>query len=354
MLTDSTPFDRDNFMLTLESRNVSPRFDRRRFLTNAASLGLLAATQRSLNAKEKPRPKAQIAITLDLEMSAQYPKRDNLEWNFEKGNLDEATKRYAVEAARIVKDFGGVIHFFCVGRVLEQPKVDWLKQLATDGHLIGNHTYDHVFVKANKPEETQFRFQRAPWLIDGQSASEIVDRNIRITTTALKSRAGITANGFRTPGGFHNGLQDRPDVQKMLLNQGFKWVSSKYPTHLSGNTGEVPSEEVLASIVKAQTESQPFVYPTGLIEIPMSPVSDVTALRAARWPLESFLKAIRLGVLWAIEQRAVFDFLAHPSCLVVEDPDFRAIRLICELTRASNERAELVSLDRIAARASPI
>ena len=321
---------------------------RRDFLKTGLTLTAASALQSRVAAKDEPLLNAQIAITLDLEMSAQYPKRENLEWNFEKGNLDEATKRYAVEAARIVKDYGGVIHFFCVGRVLEQPNVDWLKQLAADGHPVGNHTYDHVFVKANKPEETQFRFRRAPWLVEGESAAEIVRRNIRMTSTALMTRVGIKANGFRTPGGFNNGLEDRLDVQKMLLDQGFNWVSSKYPAHESGKVGEVPSDEVLASIIKSQEAAQPFVYPSGLIEIPMSPISDVSALRAARWPLESFLKAIRLGVDWAIQRRAVYDFLAHPSCLVVEDPDFRVIRAICEQVRVSSDRAELVSLDRIA------
>ena len=44
--------------------------------------------------------KALIAITLDLEMSRHYPKRGMMEWDYEKGNLDADTKRYAVEAGR--------------------------------------------------------------------------------------------------------------------------------------------------------------------------------------------------------------------------------------------------------------
>ena len=278
------------FLETSDERRVilesTPRYEARKFhrrdWLNVVALTAFGASL--LRSEETARPKAQIAITLDLEMSAQYPQRDNVEWNFEKGNLDEATKRYAVEAAKIVKDFGGVVHFFCVGRVLEQPNIEWLKLLANEGNPIGNHTYDHVFVKATKPEETQFRFQRAPWLIEGQSSREIIEHNIRLTTTALKTRAGITVNGFRTPGGFNNGLSDRPDVQQLLLDLGFTWVSSKYPAHFSGKTGEVPTDEVLASIVTAQAEAQPFAYPSGLIEIPMSPVSDVSVMRAARWP----------------------------------------------------------------------
>ncbi|MBC7817282.1 MAG: polysaccharide deacetylase family protein [Planctomycetaceae bacterium] len=321
---------------------------RRDWLRSAAAGSLSVISPRLFAAPPKPS-KARIAITLDLEMSAQYPKREQTEWNFEKGNLDEATKQYSVAAGKLAKELGGVIHFFCVGRVLEHPSVDWLKQIAVEGHAIGNHTYDHVNVKATKPEETQFRFQRAPWLVEGLTAREIIDRNIRVTTKSLKARAGIDANGFRTPGGFNNGLSDKPDVQQMLLDQGFSWVSSKYPSHLYGKVGEVPTPDVFESIVKAQTEAQPFVYPSGLIEVPMSPISDVGAFRSTRWSLDSYLKAIRLAVEWAIENRAVFDLLVHPSCLVVEDPEFKIIRLIADLVRAAGDRAEIVTLERIAA-----
>ena len=50
--------------------------------------------------------RALIAITLDLEMSAEYPRRGITEWNFQKGNLDDATKKYAVEAAKYLINQG--------------------------------------------------------------------------------------------------------------------------------------------------------------------------------------------------------------------------------------------------------
>ena len=39
-------------------------------------------------------------------------------------------RTYAVEACRRVKAAGGVVHFFAVGRVLEQADVGWLKEIA--------------------------------------------------------------------------------------------------------------------------------------------------------------------------------------------------------------------------------
>jgi peptidoglycan/xylan/chitin deacetylase (PgdA/CDA1 family) len=318
----------------------------RREILLAGAAALVCRPVRAAPAERK----AQIAITFDLEMSRHYPRRGMTEWDFQKGNLDEPTKQYAVDAARIVKDRGGVVHFFCVGRVLEQPDVEWLRQLAADGHPIGNHTYDHVNVTAQTAVDTQFRFQRSPWLVAGRSARDVIEENIRLTTAALKERAGIDANGFRTPGGFRDGLAGREDLQQMLLDRGFAWVSSKYPAHQAGEPMQAPGDAVYADIVRAQQDAQPFVYTTGLVEVPMSPISDVTAFRSNFWKREYFLKAVRLAVEWAIENRAVFDFLCHPSCLVVEDPQFETVRLIGELVKHSRDKAEIVGLDTIARR----
>lgn len=321
--------------------------DRRTFLAaSAATLASPCLASPSIAAESK---RAHIAITLDLEMSAQYPRRDITEWNYEKGNLDDATKNYSVEAARIAKERGGLIHYFCVGRVLEQPSAEWLKEIAAGGHPIGNHTYDHVHMKATKPEDLQFRFQRAPWLVQGRTAADVIRENIRITNEALRARAGIAVNGFRTPGGFSNALDDRVDLQDMLLELGFTWVSSKYPAHKMSPPKEAPTADIYEAIVAAQSQAQPYRYESGLVEIPMSPVSDVNAFRSNYWKLEYFLKAIRLGVEWAIANRRVFVLLAHPSCLVVEDPQFETIKLICDLVRDAGDRATLCGLDTIAA-----
>ena len=89
--------------------------------------------------------------------------------------------------------------------------------------------------------------------------------------------------------------------------------------HRYGELGH-PPRSVFDGIVKTQQSAQPFVYPKGLIEVPMSPISDIGAFRNGRWKLAWFLKAIRLGVEWAIDNKATFDFLGHPSCLYVTDP----------------------------------
>src|SRR5438876_3337149 len=327
---------------------------RRQFLaaSTLAGSGLLAAN--GLAATEAPqrtgpdKRKALIAITLDLEMARNFPHWEDTHWDYEKGNLNADAKNYALEAARRVKAHGGVIHFFAVGQVFEQENVDWMKELHQNGHPIGNHTYDHVFVLATKPEDIQYRFKRAPWLIEGKIPAQVIRENIQLCTKAMRTRLGFNPAGFRTPGGFLDGLNGRADVQQMLLDLGFKWVSCKYPAHPYGKPGEAATKEVLEGIVAAQTASQPFVYPSGLIDVPMNPISDIGAFRNARWKLDDFLRAIRLGVEWAIEHRAVFDLLCHPSVLYPNDPEFRVVELVCDLVKQAGDRATLVNLDTIA------
>src|SRR5262245_57354168 len=158
------------------------RLTRRRFL-GTATAGALAPLA---VADERPvaelRDKALVAITLDMEMSRNFPTWETTHWDYEKGNLNEPTKRYCVEAARRVKSRGGRIHFFAVGQVFEQENVDWLKEIAAAGHPIGNHTYDHVNVLATKPDDIQFKFKRAPWLIAGRKPADVIRQNIEWTS----------------------------------------------------------------------------------------------------------------------------------------------------------------------------
>jgi peptidoglycan/xylan/chitin deacetylase (PgdA/CDA1 family) len=316
-------------------------------LLGGASLGGHCSALRA--GSKTTNPKARIAITFDLEMSRNFPRREDTHWDFEKGNLDNASKTYSVESARRVKKRGGRIHFFCVGRVLEQPDVGWLQEIADEGHPIGNHTYDHVNILATKSQELQFRFQRSPWLIEGRSPAEVIYENIRLTTVALKQRMEIENRGFRTPGGFSAGLTGREDLQQMLLDLGFRWVSSMYPAHENTAPEVKPSDSIYESLISATSKAQPFKYPSGLAEIPMSPISDIGAFRTGQWKLEWFLEAIRRVVAWTIDNKATFDFLAHPSCLGVVDPEFKTVDLICDLVQAAGDAAEIVDLDQIAA-----
>jgi peptidoglycan/xylan/chitin deacetylase (PgdA/CDA1 family) len=337
----------------VELRDVPPRCLSRRDFLAAAGVGM-ALSVGALAEEKKPPVETQpalIAITTDLEMSMHYPKWDDVEWNYMKGNLDEPTKQYVVETARRVKANGGLIHAFLLGRTLEQENVDWLKEFLREGHRLGNHTYDHVNVWTQTPDALQFRFQRAPWLIEGKTAPEAIRENIRLTERAMQSRLAAAPNGFRTPGGHPNGLIGRPDLQKMLLDLGYRWVSSM--AKVVPVAPENPTQADFDAIAAAQHASQPFVYPTGLVEIPMSPIGDVAAFRRKdkKWKVGDYLKMLEASLAWTIEHGGVFDLLTHPSIMMWEDPRFETYDLVCDVVKRSNGKAQIADLDAIARRA---
>ena len=110
------------------------------------------------------------------------------------------------------------------------------------GHPVGNHTYDHVYVLARPPTRCSSA-SSAPWLIEGRPITQVIRENIAMTTPAMRARIGIEPNGFRTPGGFADGLEGREDIQKMLLDLGFKWCSSNYPAHDAGKPMQIPARK---------------------------------------------------------------------------------------------------------------
>src|SRR5437588_6833266 len=121
---------------------MSHALSRRAFL--AAATAGTALTPTAFGDEPAPANRALVAITLDLEMSRNFPTWEQTHWDYEKGNLNDDTKRWAVEACRRIRHAGGIAHCFAVGRVFEQADVSWLRGIVQAGHAVGNHTYDHV------------------------------------------------------------------------------------------------------------------------------------------------------------------------------------------------------------------
>ena len=140
----------------------------------------------------------------------------------------------------------------------------------------------------------------------------------------------------------------RPDLQQMLVDQGFRWVQSRYPIHPPVPKGQQPSRQLLESVVDVLPGAQPAVYDSGLIEIPMSPPTDIIAFRVANWTLENYLLSIQLGVEKAIREKLVYVHLFHLGSIAPSDPEFRSIDLLCKLVGDAGDQAKLVTGDQIA------
>src|SRR5262249_33507558 len=125
---------KERTMMTHRCHSLS----RRDFLAAAAAGLSLGPWGSAARGEDRTRPeeenKALVAITLDLEMSRNFPTWETTHWDYEKGNLNDETKKYAALACKRVKARGGVLHCFLVGRVLEQESVAWLRDILEAGH----------------------------------------------------------------------------------------------------------------------------------------------------------------------------------------------------------------------------
>jgi len=332
---------------------MTPHLNRREFL-RVATVGAAAIQIPSgLAAAREPRRsgRATIALTLNLEMSRHFPIWGQTHWDFEKGNLDEPNKRYAVEAGRFVKERGARMTYFVIGHTLEQENVEWLEEIHREGHLLANHTYDHVLLNADSPEKLQFKFRRAPWLVEGRKPLEVVEENIRLANSALRHRLGLAkVRGFRASEEYTTGLETMPEVQAMLKRLGFDWVGTKFARVASGPAGSRPDAKLFEAIKASQALTQPFIYPSGLVEIPKGAVGDVGAFRTSLWGLGDYLESVRSGVEWAIENGGFYGFAAHSSVLAMRDPEFKVYQLIFDLAKQAGDRVDFLTMDQVADR----
>lgn len=333
---------------------MTAHMNRRDFLKTAslaaASLGSLAPATGQPALSRPGRGKGTIALSVNLEMSRNFPRLGDTHWDYEKGNLDAENKRYAVELGRFLKARGARANYFVVGQVLEHEDVEWLRELHREGHVIGNHTYDHVNMTGNTPTDLQFRYRRAPWLVEGRTAEQVVEDNIRMTNSALRHRLGMERiRGFRSSNEFETGLDQLPAVQEMLERLGFDWVGTKH-AGVRVRPLERASEDIFASAVASQEKTQPYIYPSGLVEIPKSALSDIAAFRTGRWGLGDFIEVTRRCAQWAIEHGQVYSFTVHSSVQVVVDPQFKVFEMLLDLVKRADGRVEFATFDQIADR----
>ena len=101
------------------------------------------------------------------------------------------------------------ITWFIVGLDAEKAvDREVLRDIATNGHEVGNHSYHHE-----------------PWL-HLYTADEI-DRELGRTEDAIESATGLRPNGFRGPG-----FSLSPTVLRILAQRGYRYDASTFPTFL--------------------------------------------------------------------------------------------------------------------------
>jgi len=169
-----------------------------------------------------------LSLTFNVEMVSRFPYWMSI-WDHKKGSIDEGTKKYVEKLCDIARECGIKLHFYVVGSAFEDEDILYLERVVKERHSIGNYTYHHINIKAKTFEQLQISYSRRLWLRGSfKSVGEVIRHEISMINLAIKERLGVKAKGFRAPGCFHNDLKDMPEVQEILMREGFKFVSTQY------------------------------------------------------------------------------------------------------------------------------
>ncbi|MBN1349245.1 polysaccharide deacetylase family protein [candidate division KSB1 bacterium] len=197
------------------------------------------------------------ALSYDLEMCAGYsPTITN------NGRIMPELQKYTLALCDVAERYNVSLHFFYVTNGLEERNIDYLKEILARGHTIDSHTYSHVSLAVND--------------------LELIDEELSKSNVLLENRLGVKSVVLRGPGGILNGLNGKPETQRVILKNGFSYVSSAYRDPITNGEFQFVKEDHqhafdesdIKNAARLTVFEQPYRYETGLIEIPMQGLSD--------------------------------------------------------------------------------
>ena len=177
-----------------------------------------------------------VALTYDLEMCAGYSPV-----SINHGRIMPALQDYTLRLCETAERYGVRLQFFYVANGLEAEDIEYLQEVVRRGHCIDSHTYSHM-----------------PLTVDSPAA---LDDELKLADRRLSERLDVTSTVLRGPGGETGGLDRLLQNQRVILDNGFRWVSCHFDVTM-GKYGA-------AHDAAAPSRLGPYAYPTGLIEIPI-------------------------------------------------------------------------------------
>jgi peptidoglycan/xylan/chitin deacetylase (PgdA/CDA1 family) len=149
---------------------------------------------------------------------------------------------------------------------------------------------------------------------------DCIRREVQQTSSAITEKLGVAPTGFRTPGGFNNGLEDVPAVQELLSDEGMQYASARYyfPVDIEKKR---PSAETLRQAMETSIDTlQPYRYPNGLPELALAGITDIWAFRVLDLDRWEFIDVLKRGIDHAHANQQVLSLCFHPPVLAVRDP----------------------------------
>lgn len=270
-----------------------------------------------------------VALSYDLEMCGGYqPGKDPLRAH---GRIELSLQHYTLELCSIAEKYGVKLQFFVLGNGLEK-NIQYLKEIIRRGYFIDNHTYSHISLRSSNPNE--------------------IDLELKRTNMLLRNRLQTGSVILRAPMCFTNGLSGLENVQRIILHNGFKFVSSQADWEICRKTDQEAA---------SQSEyMRPFVYPTGLVEIPITGFMDrhffewsrnIDPKRYESWrikdsvkfpergfkppwtpddALDQWIKYNKMAFDYAYDNRKIWTPVWHPASHYLHDPKNRTLETILE------------------------
>ena len=184
-----------------------------------------------------------IALTYDTDMAGGYAPPDGVCH----GRTMPALQRYMLRLCDTAERFGVRLQFFQIGNGLdEREDVGYLRQILQRGHVVDSHTYSHIALVT-------------PDL-------NALEEELALTNQLFEKRLGWKSTVLRGPGGYQEGLRGKPANQRIIMKNGFHWVSCQYDNTLA--------QQPLQKAVEAAGRDLPYAYGTGLVELPLQGFTD--------------------------------------------------------------------------------
>jgi peptidoglycan/xylan/chitin deacetylase (PgdA/CDA1 family) len=181
-----------------------------------------------------------IALTYDTDMAGGYAPDGICH-----GRTMPALQQYMLRLCDTADAFGVKLQFFQIGNGLEEPDLEYLREILRRGHMVDSHTYSHM-----------------PLTGDPETLRDELERTNRL----FEERLGWRTTVLRGPGGYQDGLRGLPANQQVILDCGSRWVSCQYD-------GTLQRHE-LRYAIEAPGRDLPYAYETGLREFPIQGYTD--------------------------------------------------------------------------------
>ena len=221
------------------------------------------------------------------------------------GHLNQDIRDYIEKLVTIAERYDAKQQFFIQGNTFEKPvDIEFWKTIAARGHAIDSHMYNHDNMLDLPVDE--------------------IESQLKKTKNLIETKLGTENLGLRGPGGYREGLDGRPDVQKAVLDAGLEWISTRFDI-----TPGMTDSRWAAKVA----QEKPYYYETGLLEIPFCGHQDRTYFDSdcngdPTKTADDWIAYLKLCVDIAYENNLFLALTTHPSTSFKHDREAKYVKEI--------------------------